>query len=217
MSLNRTKIEWCDISWNVVTGCNWNCWYCYAKKLFTRFHKSFEPTFYPERLKELEKLKKPSKIFVCSVSDIFADWTKPEWKEAILNKIKEYPQHTYQLLTKQPQNIDKDYNFRKNIWIGATITKQSEIKNINYIGQVKCGIRFISFEPLLEDVGELDLRHIDWIIIGKLTGSKKIKLEEKWVYNIISQARYFDIPIFIKNNLNWKEKIQEFPIKKVLI
>lgn len=213
--MNKTKIEWCDYSWNVVTGCNWNCWYCYAKKLFTRFHKSFEPTFYPERLKELEKLKKSSKVFVCSVSDLFANWTKQEWREAILNEIykEKYSHLTFQLLTKQPQNIDKEKTYPKNLWIGATVTKQDEENNIKQIRRVNCGIRFISFEPLLENIN-CDLNGINWVIIGKLTGSRKIELQNEWVENLIKQATEKDIPIFIKNNVKWRSKTQEFPKEK---
>jgi len=209
--MNRTKIEWCDYSWNPLTGCLYNCWFCYAKKLFTRFHKSFEPIFYPERLDEPSKLRKPSKIFCCSVSDLFADWTEEGWRNSVLEAINKYPQHTFQLLTKQPQNINKNYNFSPNVWIGATVTTQSEVKNIDIMKKVRCGIRFISFEPLLEKI-TCNLDGIDWIIIGKLTGSKKVPLQKEWVEELIENARAKKIPIFIKDNVKWSEKIQEFPV-----
>lgn len=216
-------IEWTDWTWNVVTGCLHNCWYCYAKKLFTRFHKSFEPTFYPERLGELKKLKKPAKIFVCSVADLFATWTKPEWTQRVLDEIRKpkYNYLTFQLLTKNPENI---HNFllnpTSNIWIGTTITCQEEMKNISALVDNWKGIKFLSFEPLLEEIKvrksyfspvQYNFQCIDWVIIGKLTGSKKVKLEPEWVKKIISECREQSIPIFLKNNLNWSEKIQEFP------
>lgn len=207
-------IEWCDISWNPITGCLHGCWYCYARKLFTRFHKNFEPTFYPERLEELKNLKKPSKIFVCSVADLFADWTPKEWTSAIFNKINEYPQHEYQLLTKQPQNLKNfmDYDF-KNCWLGVTINENKDLWKIPFIKIKSAKIRFLSFEPLLENLNltNRDFKGIDWIIIGKLTGSKRIKLQKEWVENIIKIARKNKIPIFIKNNINWEKKIQQFP------
>ena len=190
---------------------------CYAKKMFTRFHKSFKPTFHPERLKEIEKLKKPSKIFICSVADIFAEWTNPEWTRQVIDTINKYPQHEYQLLTKNPERIDSIALNLRNCWVGATINYQNELmKNLGAIKCIDCKIKFISFEPLLEniDFSEVDLRGIDWIIVGKLTGSKKIKLQEIWVENILSKARENDIPIFIKNNVKWKDKIQEFPKKE---
>jgi len=211
--MNKTKIEWTDYSWNPITGCLHNCWYCYAKKLFTRFHRSFEPEFHPERLKELEKLKKPSKIFVCSVADIFAEWTNQEWTRQVLNEINKYPQHEYQLLTKQPQDIKITYNL-KNCWVGVTINHQEELWKLNSLKILDCKFKFISFEPLLEYIFITNevLKDIDWIIIGKLTGSKKVQLQKEWVEQIIKQARKNDVPIFIKNNVNWKRKIQEFPI-----
>jgi protein gp37 len=181
--------------------------------MFTRFHKSFEPTFYPERLNEPSKLKKPSKIFCCSVADIFADWTKPEWRETVLKEIEKYPQHIFQLLTKQPQNIK--LKPMENVWVGATITCDNEMDKLYSLVNNYEGMKFLSFEPLLSPVkfmqtdGYID--KIDWIIIGKLTGSRKVPLDKEAVRYIIREARSRNIPIFIKNNIGWEEKIQEFP------
>jgi protein gp37 len=213
--MNKTKIEWTDYSWNPITGCLHGCWYCWAKRMFTRFHKSFEPTFYPERLEELKKLKKPAKVFVCSVSDLFATWTKPEWRNAVLNEIHkpEYNHLTFQLLTKNPERIPAGFESKENIWVGTTITFQGEMTNARNLIENWGGIKFLSLEPLLGNI-EIPieiLKKIQWIIVGKLTGSKKVKLENWWVNNIIDSARVFNIPIFLKNNLKWSEKIQEFP------
>lgn len=218
--MNKTKIEWTDYSWNPITGCLHNCWYCYAKKLFTRFGKSFEPTFYPERLLELKKLKKPAKIFVCSVADLFAEWTKPEWRNAVLDEIQkpEYNHLTFQLLTKNPENIR--LKAKDNIWMGTTITKQCELHNLINLVNNYAGLKFLSFEPILESIYPMLSTYpdginyfglIDWVIIGKLTGSKKIKLNKAWVHSLINDCRIDNIPIFLKDNLKWHEKIQEFP------
>lgn len=232
--MNKTKIEWTDYSVNPLgLGCLWLCWYCYAKRQARRLYfmklslykrgkiktppcelcRDFKPHFHPERLEEFSKIKKPSKIFVCSCADIFASWTKPEWRESILNEMAKYPQHNYQLLTKQPQEIPKGRDFGKNVWIGATVTKQDEIDKIDEIKKVKCGVKFISFEPLLEETF-CNLSGIDWIIIGKLTGSKKIPLQKEWVEHLLLQARKYKIPVFIKNNLKYmysNNLIQEYP------
>lgn len=210
MSLNKTKIEWTEISWNPITGCLHNCWYCYAKKLFTRFHKSFEPTFYPERLDEISKVTN-KKIFVCSVADLFAKWTKESWTRKVLNKIIEHPYNEYQLLTKAPERLSL-FDIPKNCWVGVTCNNQEDYINaMKYLPKVDCKVKFLSFEPLLDDIGKLDLTGINWIIIGKLTGSKKVQLKNFWVENILNYARKKNIPVFIKNNVKWKEKIQEFP------
>jgi len=215
--MNRTKIEWTDYTWNPITGCLHGCWYCYAKKMFTRFHRSFEPTFHPERLNDpdFEKLPKGTKVFVCSVSDLFAPWTKPLWRERTLCKITnpKCDHLIFQLLTKNPENVESDlgrFEFRRNLWIGATITNRNDQHLDTYVRYFKCGVRFLSFEPLLGEVN-CTLENIDWIIIGKLTGSRKVPLRKEWVQSLIDQARSHHVPLFIKNNVGWPERIQEFP------
>ena len=81
--MNRTKIEWCDYTWNPVTGCRTGCWYCYADRMATRFHRSFEPAFHPERLNEPLRVTTPAKIFVCSTADLFGPWVDPEWQRRV--------------------------------------------------------------------------------------------------------------------------------------
>jgi protein gp37 len=195
--------------------------------LFIRFHKSFEPTFYSQRLSDPYFLCKPTKwtvrkkwikqafpdnwlIFCYSVSDLFAEWTKPEWREKVLDAIRENSQHIFQLLTKQPQNIDINYKFPDNAWVGVTVTSKSEIKNIDHLRRLNAKVKFVSFEPLLEWVNP-DLSGIDWIIIGKLTGSRKVRLDPLWVKHILIEARKKHVPVFIKGNLGWPEIIREYP------
>jgi len=212
MALNKTRIEWTDFTLNPVTGCAHGCWYCYANRMFKRFGKSFEPTYYPERLKDLKKAKPGSKIFICSVSDLFATWTKEEWRETVLSELEKYPHLTFQLLTKNPERID-GRQFGRHIWIGATVTNKDDTWMFKEIRRVKCGVRFFSFEPLLGDIGLMPEGFaVDWIIIGKLTGSKRIPLDTKWVERIFWQANFEGIPVFVKNNLNWPEKVQVFPL-----
>ena len=214
--MNRTKntIGWCDFSWNPITGCLNNCWYCYAKKIYRRFNRSFEPAFHPERLEEPLKLKKAAKIFCCSVSDLFAAWTKPEWREEVLKVIeKSYKMglgHIFQLLTKQPQLIDVNYGFPNNVWLGVTVTESGEANKIDYLRRLNVKTKFVSFEPLLGHVN-MNLDGIDWVIIGKLTGSRQVRLDPKWVKHLITEARKKEIPVFVKDNVGWKKKIQEFP------
>jgi len=208
--MNKTKIEWTNYSWNPITGCKHGCWYCYAKKLFTRFHKSFEPTFHPERLKEPYDLKKPSKIFVCSVADLFAPWTPIEWTNQVFKSMIDCPiNHQWQLLTKNPERIPR-HPYPMNWWIGSTVTEESEAWKIDVIRNLGCGVRFISFEPLLGQIRP-DLENVDWVIIGKLTGSKKVKLHRDWVTSILAECEFHNIPVFLKNNLGYGKLTQEFP------
>lgn len=199
-----------------MTGCKHGCWYCYANKLFTRFHKSFEPTFYPERLKEPYDLKKPSKIFVCSVADLFASWTPREWTGQVLDSMLWCPvKHTFLMLTKNPERINVEVRpkYPDNWWFGATVSTQEECWRIDALRQVD-GKRFVSFEPLLGEI-EPDLHNINWVIIGKLTGSKKVKLKREWLVSILHEAASEGIPVFMKNNLRQAfpnlRLMQEFP------
>jgi protein gp37 len=182
------------------------------------FPYGFKPTFYPERLKEPSEYKKPSKIFVCSIADIFASWTPLEWRNAILDAITKCPiKHTFQLLTKNPENIPKGYVFPDNVWVGTTVTMENnDWKNIQEIKTINARVKFVSFEPLLGSLPDnICLDGLQWVIIGKLTGSKRVKLDTYWVWHIKNEARSHSIPIFMKNNLSppWpKEQLyQEFP------
>lgn len=217
--MNRTRIEWTDWTWNPITGCKHDCWYCYAHKMFTRFHRSWEPTFHPERLDEIDHLRKPAKVFVCSVADLFARWTKPEWRDAVLNKILDpkYAHLTFQLLTKAPEEIP-NFDFPSNVWVGVTVTTQAEVENIDYLRKTTSGcLPFASFEPLLGtiDLDDDHLRFLKWIIIGKLTGSARVKLDPEWVNHLIGCAETVDLPVFVKDSivaeLGEKYRIREFP------
>lgn len=200
-----------------MTGCKRGCWYCYAEDMFNRFDKSFEPTFHPERLEEPYKVTKPSKIFVGSVCDLFAEWTDRDWMWKVLDAIDECPvPHNWQLLTKSPENIPiGNWACVKNIWLGATVTSKDNIANIAEIRNRQAKVHFISFEPLLGRIENLDLRGIDWVIVGALTGSKKVKLQFDWLTPILDECGDKNIPLFMKNNLRQYfpdlRLIQNFP------
>jgi len=166
-------------------------------------------------LKEPYKVKKPSKIFVCSIADLFASWTPAHWRNSVLISIKNCPiKHTFQLLTKNPELIPPNaFINHHNVWIGTTVTQQSETDKIEYIKAVNVRVRFLSFEPLLGliDFHKTCLLGVQWIIIGKLTGSKKIKLNWLWISEILQEAKRHNIPVFMKNNLGSHFPIQEFP------
>lgn len=212
--MNKTKIDWCDYTWNPITGCDHGCWYCYGKKLYKRFGWSFKPTFHPERMNELKKLKDPAKVFVCSVADIFAPWTPDDWRGIVLHEIRkpEYDHLTFLLLTKNPENI-RQYA-KSNIWVGCTVTEQKEMIRVRDLIENYQGLKFVSFEPLL---GPIDIKpyqwldFISWIIVGKLTGSTKIKLDPEWVVNLIYDCTRADIPMFLKSNLRWPGNIRNYP------
>jgi len=238
--MNRTKIEWTDFTWNPITGCMHGCWYCYAKKYCVRFSKKylanknvapncdpndpFSPRFWPERLKAPWHVGGwiGRKIFVCSISDLYAPWTPIEWRDKVHDSMFNCPtSHIFQILTKNPELIPP-LKFPDNVWVGTTVTGENgDERNIVAIKEVNAKIRFVSFEPLLADVFKepatqdegmaLSLEGIQWVIIGKLTGSRKVKLEIDWVNNIWFEAQRCGIPVFFKNNLGIKGAVQQFP------
>ena len=237
--MNRTKIEWTDFTWNPVTGC-WGpggtaekpnrCWYCYAQRMTKRFlwenrldgspmkstpfmEDPFRPTFYPKRLKQPAKVKKPSKIFVCSMADLFGDWVPANWIASVLGQIANAaPWHTYQFLTKNPKCL-KDFNpWPSNCWVGTTVTNQADDWRINELLKVDASVRFVSHEPLLS---EIDMRpwigdymispgpgqHLNWAIIGAMTGPGAVRPDLAWVLSLERQYQAAGVPIFEKNNL----------------
>ena len=236
--MNKTKIDSCDLTCNPITGCLRGCSYCYAKRIYSRFHWSFKPAFHPERLAELSSLGPPTEknnktrkpwivkafpnnwlIFSCSVSDFFAPWTKVEWRDAVLESIQNcQTKHIFQFLTKNPENVADsilETSYPDNVWIGTTVTNSEETYRLQYLKYFNCGVRFVFFEPLLSLIDISDyVQWIDWIVIGKLTGSKRVTLNPYWVTHLLNQALINRIPVIVKKNVEWPEKIQNFPITR---
>jgi len=208
--MNNVKktIGWCDFTVNPIKGlCKGGCSYCYAINMYKRFPKRLDPTirFIPDVIDEAAKLKKPSKIFICSTHDIMGDWIPDEWIETIIDKVKKYPQHTFQFLSKYATRYHK-YIFPSNCWLGETCTKRV-VRSTPVTGHTN----YISFEPLH---GQAFLQAgYDWIIIGAQT-NPYVPPKRDWIEHLISWAGVFGIPIFMKSNLEkvWPDKlIQEFP------
>ena len=211
--MNKTKIEWCDWTWNPVTGCLNNCSYCYARRHYHRFSWSFKPQFHPNRLNEPMKVKTSDRIFVGSVSDLWGKGVEPCWRAEVFKLIEKCPVHTYIMLTKQPHRIENFKEIPKDVWLGVSIAGQQDAWRADHIKEFM-GIKFISFEPLLSpvDFQEPWLAGINWVIIGGLTGSKRFMPPKEWIEGIIKEARSMEIPIFLKDNLHYPEGIQEFPL-----
>ena len=212
--MNKTKIEWCDYTWNPITGCLNGCEYCYARRIYQRFKKSFIPTFHKKRLSQPLKEKKPARIFVCSVSDFWGKGVKKEWRKKIYQIIEKCPQHIFQILTKQPQNIRRGEAIPTNVWVGVSVSKFEDRWRpaTLYTKNIK-NLKFVSIEPLLDDVVSSYFFLPDWIIVGAMTGqgSGKFRPNPKTLKHIIEICQRLKIPLFLKDNLHWRKKIQEFP------
>lgn len=215
--MQKTKIEWTDIVWNVVTGCSRDCDFCYARKIAKRFGKTkaesnFEVTFHPERLYQPLSRKKPAKIFVSSMGELFDPEVKTEWINEMLETIKMARQHTFQLLTKMPERA-KFFNFPDNCWVGTSVVGYplETDGRIAALSRVKTKVHFLSIEPFLHPFQPLvNLNDIEWIIVGAQTNPYRLP-NEQWVRHLLERAYFEKIPVFLKDNLQWPEIKKEWP------
>lgn len=209
----RSKIEWTESTWNPVTGCtkiSKGCENCYAERMSKRLagrygyskENPFQVTLHPNRLSQPLKWKGNHIIFVCSMGDIFHKDVPDDYIFEILDVIKKSPNHTYQILTKRADRMleisEKIGKWPNNVWTGVTVESKSCIKRIDMLKQVKSTVRFLSCEPLLNDLGSLDLERINWVIVGGESGFKARPMSAKWATNLRDQCLKFDIPYFFK-------------------
>jgi protein gp37 len=206
--LNKTKIEWADYSWNAITGCLNDCPFCYARKMWMRFHGHFDYEFHEERLgAEFDKIPEGSKIFVNSVGEWFGDWVEKVAVWSILEVIRKNPSLYFISLTKCPMGLSH-YQFPENLWTGVSICKQEQVyfKDL-LLHNSDAKIKFISFEPLLEEI-DIDLHGMSWCIIGAQTQPNK-QPKDEWVTKLVAQAWELNIPVFLKPNLKIRNSFPE--------
>lgn len=213
--MSKTSIAWTNRTWNPVTGCtkySAGCQHCYAEVMAKRlqgmgqkrYANAFELTLHPEALNEPKKVKEPSMFFVCSMSDLFHKDVPDEFIDKVLQVIKDCPQHTFQLLTKRTERMYQYFVTRyvpRNAWIGTTIENANVVTRISQLSQIE-GFenpkRFLSCEPLLSDLGTLDLSGIDWVIVGGESGNQARPMQKEWVLNIKRQCEEQGVPFFFK-------------------
>ena len=216
--MNKTKIEWTDISKNPIKGyCPMNCDYCYAHEFYNRFKWDKTIRFVPEVLDEIKKLKEPTKIFIGSTIELFHPLIKDEWRKQIFNIVKQYPQHIFQMLTKLPQYIEPK-QYPDNLWLGVSLDGlwKTDIRDILYFvsdDNIKASVKFLSLEPYKKQIDGSIATGFDWVIIGGQTGKQKFIPPKKWIDYIISwcQNKNRNIPVFLKDNCGYPEVKQEYP------
>ena len=217
--MRTTKIEWTERTWNPVTGCtklSEGCAHCYAEVMSRRlcamgnpkYVNGFKSTIHHEALKEPFNWEKPSTIFVCSMSDLFHKDVPFEFIDKVFSVIKDTPQHNYQILTKRAERMAEYFETRKiphNVWIGVTVENEDTKSRIDDIRCLDATVKFLSCEPLLGDLGELNLEGVNWIIVGGESGSQARPMKEEWVLNIKRQADANNIPFFFKQWGTWSK------------
>jgi protein gp37 len=215
--MKSTKIEWTDKTWNPITGCtkkSAGCAHCYAEVMTRRlkamnlekYKNGFELTLHEDELSQPLKWKGSHNIFVCSMSDIFHEDVPFDFVDKIIDIITQTPQHRYQILTKRANRMTEYFankTIPNNIWFGVTVECVSTKNRIDKLRNLNASIKFLSCEPLLEDLGELDLNGIDWVIVGGESGPKARPMKQEWVLNIKEQVNKQNAAFFFKQWGTW--------------
>jgi len=192
-----TKIDWTEKTWNPVTGCtkiSAGCKNCYAERMATRLQAmgqskyafGFEVTCHPEALAIPSRWKKPQMIFVNSMSDIMHRDVPDNFIKYIIDEMKKCYWHTFQVLTKRAGRLI-NFKWPDNVWVGVSVENKKEKWRMEALSEVKARIKFVSIEPLLEDLDTLNLYDVDWIIVGCESGPKARPCELDWVRGIRDQ------------------------------
>jgi len=216
--MKKTKIEWTEETWNPSTGCSKvssGCKFCYAEVMAKRlnamgvkgYENGFGFTLMPDRLTQPFNRRKPTKFFVNSMSDLFHEDMPDDFLDQIFDVIRKTPRHIYQILTKRENRMSAYFNNKlipQNVWLGVTVEdRKSGLPRINVLRELNASIKFLSIEPLLEDLGNINLYGIDWVIVGGESGPKARPMDEKWVRKIKDQCEIYDVPFFFKQWGTW--------------
>ncbi|MES0489502.1 MAG: phage Gp37/Gp68 family protein [Leptospirales bacterium] len=212
-----SKIEWTDATWNPVRGCSSvsaGCQNCYARTFAERFRgvkdhpfeNGFDLQLIPHKLQEPLKWKKSKRIFVNSMSDLFHENIPTEYIVQCFDTMEQANWHQFQIVTKRAERMThlfanelKKYSHLEHIWLGVTIENIKDgLPRLDYLQSMNNANKFISIEPLLEDLGQINISKIDWIIVGGESGPRARPMHEDWVLSIKEQCETNNVPFFFK-------------------
>ncbi|MGC9400635.1 MAG: DUF5131 family protein [Anaerolineae bacterium] len=208
----HSGIEWTEATWNPVTGCTKvspGCKYCYAERMSRRlkamgqpkYAKGFELTVHPECLEQPLAWKKPRMIFVNSMSDLFHKDVPLSFIQDVFCVMRQAAQHTFQVLTKRSQRLlelNPRLDWPDNVWMGVSVENQDYTFRIEHLRKTAAHVKFLSLEPLLGPLPDLNLQNIDWVIVGGESGPGARPMDEAWVTDIRDQCQVSDTPFFFK-------------------
>jgi len=214
---SQSAIEWTDATWNPVRGCTKispGCKHCYAETFAERFRgvkghpyeQGFDLRLVPEKLAEPLRWRTSKMIFVNSMSDLFHDEVPDDYIVAVAQVMVAAKWHTYQVLTKRSERLRELLNTKlrfaaeqRHIWWGVSVEdKKYGLPRVADLRNAKAEVRFLSVEPLLEDIGKLDLRGIDWMIVGGESGAGARPMKKEWVLPLRDQCKGSGVPFFFK-------------------
>ncbi|MBG0789444.1 MAG: phage Gp37/Gp68 family protein [Desulfovibrionaceae bacterium] len=210
--MTTTKIEWTEKSWNPLTGCTKispGCQHCYAERMAKRLHamgqynyrNGFKLTLHKSALSIPLTWKKPSMIFVNSMSDLFHKDVPLAFIKQVFQTMEQAHWHTFQVLTKRSSRLaelNHKLDWPSNVWMGVSVENSDYLYRINNLASTGAQIKFLSLEPLLGPLPNLPLSSIDWVIVGGESGPGARPMEERWVTNIKRQCVQKDVPFFFK-------------------
>ena len=232
---STSKIGWTEATWNPVTGCSKKsdgCRNCYAERVAYRlkltgtahYKNGFEVTEHPDSLSVPLKWKKPKIIFACSMSDLFHEKVSKEFILKVFDVMNRAHWHKFLLLTKRPERLlelDKDLPWTSNIIMAVTVESEKYKYRIDLLKKCGAKARFLSLEPLISDISQMDLSSIDWVIVGGESGTKARPMHEEWVLDIKKQCADQNVPFFFEQwsgfnkhnsgNLLQGQVCQEYP------
>lgn len=209
---HKSPIEWTESTWNPVTGCKKispGCKNCYAERLSKRlkamgqanYRNGFKLTLQPHMLELPLHWKKPQTIFVNSMSDLFHSEVPLDYIQQVFDVMKRSHWHRFQVLTKRADRLAElsdQLQWSPNIWMGVSVESQKYVHRIDDLRSTDAHVKFLSLEPLLSALKGLDLREIDWAIVGGESGYGFRPIKEEWVVEIREQCRNFEVPFFFK-------------------
>lgn len=207
-----SSIEWTEATWNPVTGCTKvspGCKHCYAERMAKRllamenprYANGFRVTLHEDLLTLPLRWKKPRRIFVNSMSDLFHPAVPPAFLAACFDTMQNAPRHTFQVLTKRPERaaeLADQLPWPANVWLGTSIENADYYWRIAELRSVPSAVRFLSVEPLLGPVDDIPLEGVDWVIVGGESGPKSRPMEESWVRTLRDRCRAHGTAFFFK-------------------
>ncbi|HEG42434.1 MAG TPA: phage Gp37/Gp68 family protein [Phycisphaerales bacterium] len=210
--MNKSKIEWTESTWNPVSGCSKisaGCLHCYAERMAKRlramgqkrYRNGFEVTLHPEALDDPYSWKKGRVVFVNSMSDLFHEDIDVDFIKQVFSVMNANQRHTFQVLTKRSDRLSEIaplLEWSDNIWMGVTIENNDYVHRADDLRKVDAAVRFLSLEPLLGALPDLDLSGIDWAIVGGESGPGARPIEAEWVREIREQCIGQDVEFFFK-------------------
>lgn len=214
----QTSIEWTEQTWNPTVGCTKispGCKNCYAETMAKRlqamgmhgYENGFRLTLMPERLAEPLERRKPTMYFVNSMSDLFHEKVPFDYIQRVFDVMARAHQHTFQILTKRAERMAEFCRGRAvppNAWLGVSVENRKHgLPRIDVLREIDATVRFLSVEPLLEHLGEIDLRDIHWVIVGGESGPKARPMRPEWVDSIKRQCDAAEVAFFFKQWGTW--------------